>query len=215
MPFFAALSALEKRCRSLARRDFMRRAFLATFFFYSAPSCGVLRGVLPCCRAPLSRLAPRGEQRHSRTFPHIRTPRPAEHRPRLRVPFCFLFSLFRLCVHYAELLSRCCFCAQARAGQDLLKGNAAFPYFLPGCFLFASSCVLRAFSCLSVAPRTRSRSLCLCGFLPFPAPFSCRSLPVLFRPFGSVSPFCVLILKAVFYEMLFIYPFVPNFDEFE
>ena len=197
----------------------MRRAFLATFFFYSAPSCGVLRGVLPCCRAPLSRLAPRGEQRHARTFPHIRTPRPAEHRPRLRVPFCFLFSLFRLCVHYAELLSRCCFCAQARAGQDLLKGNAAFPYFLPGCFLFASSCVLRAFSCLSVAPRTRSRSLCLCGFLPFPAPFSCRSLPVLFRPFGSVSPcpcpFCVLILKAVFYEMLFIYPFVPNFDEFE
>ena len=180
----------------------MRRAFLATFFFYSAPSCGVLRGVLPCCRAPLSRLAPRGEQRHARTFPHIRTPRPAEHRPRLRVPFCFLFSLFRLCVHYAELLSRCCFCAQARAGQDLLKGNAAFPYFLPGCFLFASSCVLRAFSCLSVAPRTRS-----------------RSLPVLFRTFGSVSPcpcpFCVLILKAVFYEMLFIYPFVPNFDEFE
>ena len=42
---------------------------------------------------------------------------------------------------------------------------------------------------------------------------------VLFRLFGSVSPclcpFCVLILKPVFYEMLFVYPFVPNFDEFE
>ena len=210
MPFFAALSALEKRCRSLARRDFMRRAFLATFFFYSAPSCGVLRGVLPCCRACVSILAPSGQTQARARLPAY------PHTPPLRTPptpsrsVLLPFSVLRLCVHYAELLSRCCFCAQARAGQDLLKGNAAFPYFLPGCFLFASSCVLRAFSCLSVALRTRSRSSCLCGFLPLPAPFSCRSLPVLFRPFGSVSPcpcpFCVLILKAVFYEMLFVYP---------
>lgn len=91
------------------------------------PSCGVLRGVLPCCRACVSHSSAGDEPRHARTFPHF-SAHPAS--PNTAHAFAFLSLRLSARAISERFARRTCLHVRARASAfapaSLFRGKVAF-----------------------------------------------------------------------------------------